>query len=176
MKRKQLTKKARFEIFKRDKFTCQYCGSNPPSVVLEVDHIKPVSKGGGNDEENLITSCFDCNRGKGARDLSSSIPSLEEKIAREKELEDQLKEWTKLKKRQQKRIDKSVEAVEEVYSTFFRGWGFSDKFRISVKRFIKQLGEDEVVESMERACLRVGHRDNSLKYFCGICWRKIKGE
>ncbi|PHS72039.1 MAG: hypothetical protein COB22_06390 [Cycloclasticus sp.] len=62
--RKSLGKKLRFEVFKRDSFTCQYCGKVAPNVVLEVDHIEPVAKGGGDELLNLITSCFDCNRGK----------------------------------------------------------------------------------------------------------------
>jgi len=64
--RKGLSKKVRFEIFKRDNFNCQYCGRTPPNVTLEVDHIMPVSDGGDSDEDNLVTSCFDCNRGKAA--------------------------------------------------------------------------------------------------------------
>ncbi len=59
-----LSKRVRFEIFKRDSFTCQYCGNRPPEIVLEVDHIDPRSNGGSDDLINLITSCFDCNRGK----------------------------------------------------------------------------------------------------------------
>ena len=59
-----MTKSKRFEIFKRDSFTCQYCGQRPPIVVLEVDHIDPKSRGGSDEEINLITSCADCNRGK----------------------------------------------------------------------------------------------------------------
>src|SRR3546814_8652151 len=70
--RKSLGKKARFEVFKRDSFICQYCGRTPPAVVLEVDHIIAVSAGGGNDDHNLITSCFDCNRGKAAGTLEAS--------------------------------------------------------------------------------------------------------
>lgn len=61
---KVISKKLRFEVFKRDKFKCQYCGRGSPDVVLEVDHINPKSKGGGKDILNLTTSCFDCNRGK----------------------------------------------------------------------------------------------------------------
>ena len=68
-KRKQLSKKQRFEVFKRDGFRCQYCGSAAPEAVLQVDHIKPVASGGGNDLLNLVTSCVDCNQGKGAREL-----------------------------------------------------------------------------------------------------------
>lgn len=70
MKRKSISKKIRFEVYKRDKFTCQYCGRKAPDVVLNVDHIEPISKGGNNDMLNLITSCFDCNNGK--RDIPLS--------------------------------------------------------------------------------------------------------
>ena len=66
-KRKSLSKGTRFNIFKRDGFTCQYCGAQPPDVVLEVDHILPVCEGGDNDPMNLVTSCEDCNRGKGKK-------------------------------------------------------------------------------------------------------------
>ena len=44
-KRVPISKALRFEVFKRDSFTCQYCGRSAPEVVLEVDHIVPVSKG-----------------------------------------------------------------------------------------------------------------------------------
>ena len=70
--RKPLSKKIRFEVFKRDKFTCQYCGRMSPDVILEVDHMNPVSQGGDNDILNLITSCRDCNRGKGKNLLSQT--------------------------------------------------------------------------------------------------------
>jgi hypothetical protein len=69
-RRKAVSKKIRFEVFKRDSFTCQYCGRKAPDVVLHVDHIKPVKGGGGNTLLNLTTSCVDCNAGKGARELS----------------------------------------------------------------------------------------------------------
>jgi len=68
--RTPLSKKIRFEVFKRDRFICQYCGRSAPEIVLQIDHIKPVSKGGDNDITNLITSCFDCNSGKRDRELS----------------------------------------------------------------------------------------------------------
>lgn len=63
----------RFRVFKRDNFTCQYCGAKAPHVVLEVDHIHPVSKGGTNDIKNLITSCHTCNRGKKSMLLSDPV-------------------------------------------------------------------------------------------------------
>lgn len=69
-----INKMRRFEIFKRDGFACQYCGKRPPDVVLEVDHIDPTCKGGSDDDLNLITSCFECNRGKAGRVLSATAP------------------------------------------------------------------------------------------------------
>lgn len=69
-KRKPLSKKIRFEVFKRDSFTCQYCGAKAPQVTLNVDHIKPVASGGNNDILNLVTSCSGCNAGKSDRHLS----------------------------------------------------------------------------------------------------------
>lgn len=67
--RRQITAKARFEIFKRDGFKCQYCGHAPPDVALVLDHVIPVSKGGQTTAGNLITSCNDCNAGKHAQPL-----------------------------------------------------------------------------------------------------------
>lgn len=58
----------RDRIFKRDNYTCGYCGEI--GGRLECDHRHPVSKGGSNDETNLITACFKCNRAK--RDMTEA--------------------------------------------------------------------------------------------------------
>jgi len=58
----------RFDVFRRDRFTCQYCGRSSPSVVLHCDHVKPRSKQGETSMENLITACTDCNYGKRAKE------------------------------------------------------------------------------------------------------------
>lgn len=55
----------RVRIFERDDFTCHYCGAR--GVALECDHVVPVSQGGSSNGDNLVTSCRDCNRSKGAR-------------------------------------------------------------------------------------------------------------
>lgn len=59
-----LSVRTRFEVFKRDDYTCRYCGRKSPDVVLEVDHVVPVCDGGDDDEMNLVTACWECNRGK----------------------------------------------------------------------------------------------------------------
>lgn len=57
----------RFLVFKRDNFTCRYCGRSPlkdSNVELQCDHIIPKSKGGTDFVENLITACKECNYAK----------------------------------------------------------------------------------------------------------------
>ena len=71
-KRKALSKRTRFEVFKRDQFRCQYCGASAPDVLLELDHITPVAEGGDDFLLNLVTACTACNAGKSAVPLSDS--------------------------------------------------------------------------------------------------------
>lgn len=62
-----MTPKLREEILKRDNYTCKICGNsirNEPNLLLEVDHIIPLSKGGKTVKENLQTLCWKCNRTK----------------------------------------------------------------------------------------------------------------
>lgn len=65
-----MTSKLRQHIKERDGFTCKICGASiqqEPNLLLEIDHIIPVSKGGMTTEENLQTLCWRCNRSKGAK-------------------------------------------------------------------------------------------------------------
>jgi len=173
LKREGISKKRRFEIFKRDSFCCQYCGAKPPKIPLEIDHIMPVSKGGNNEDYNLITSCFDCNRGKSNRELSI-IPLLqEEKFEKMKLAQAQYKEIKKIIEAEKTIINDQINSIEDVYSKIFTGYVFSDKFRLSVKKFISILGIQEVAYSMELACGRIYDREKALAYFCGICWKWI---
>lgn len=68
-----LSVRTRFEVFKRDEFTCRYCGRKSPEVVLQVDHVVPVCDGGSDDEMNLVTSCWECNSGKSSVPLNTVL-------------------------------------------------------------------------------------------------------
>ena len=62
-----MTKKLRDYIKNRDNFTCCNCGNSTfkePNLLLEIDHIIPVAKGGLTEESNLQTLCWKCNRSK----------------------------------------------------------------------------------------------------------------
>lgn len=91
-----ISKKLRFEIFKRDSFKCQYCGKSAPDVLLdlkelEIDHIVPVCKNGETNIMNLVTACFDCNRGKSGNLLSQNLV-LEKQRKQLEELEERRKQ------------------------------------------------------------------------------------
>lgn len=173
-KRKPISKKTRFEVFKRDNFTCQYCSAKPPKVPLEIDHLLPVCKKGTNHIDNLITACFDCNRGKAGNELTSIPKTVLEKSEGKKIALQQYKEYQKILALEKVQIDIDIDSVQYVYSTIFNGWEFTDKFRISVKKFIVSLGVEIVIEAMETACNKMYHEDKALSYFCGICWNKIR--
>ena len=60
-KKKTSVRFSKQNVFLRDLFTCQYCGDNPGSKNLEVDHLIPRSKGGSDNRCNLVTACVTCN-------------------------------------------------------------------------------------------------------------------
>ena len=71
--RRLMTRKLREYIKTRDNYTCRMCGNSTyvePNLLLEIDHIVPVSKGGKTEENNLQTLCWKCNRTKSNKLLS----------------------------------------------------------------------------------------------------------
>lgn len=175
MGRIKLSQKKRFDVFKRDAFVCQYCGRTPPEVVLEVDHITAVVRGGTNDDHNLITSCFDCNRGKATGDLKALPIDAKERAMRLAERVAQTEAYEALLRTQKIKTEENVEAVVDLFLAKF-GREFTDRALDSVRQFLAKLPLIEVEEAMELACLRIDDPERAYKYFCGVCWRKIKGD
>jgi 5-methylcytosine-specific restriction endonuclease McrA len=58
---------SRFNVYARDRNTCQYCGIQFPRAELNLDHVIPRSRGGTSTWENIVCSCHTCNRKKGGR-------------------------------------------------------------------------------------------------------------
>jgi hypothetical protein len=68
-KRKTIKPGLRFDVLKRDNYTCQACGAIAGNgTILEIDHIKPFSRGGSDEIDNLQVLCRDCNIGKGVKE------------------------------------------------------------------------------------------------------------
>ena len=116
--------KLRFEVFKKDDFTCQYCGRKTPEVILELEHIIPVSKGGTDELDNLTTSCFKCNRGKGVSLLDTILKDgdIHDETRLLAEREFQLAEYNYLKKTIRDRENKETEELRKYFAEKFRDY------------------------------------------------------
>jgi len=170
-----LSKKLRFDVFKRDLFTCQYCGAHPSdSVVLEVDHVHPVAEGGGNEIDNLVTACFDCNRGKGAGLLSSIPDSLAAKAEMVLEKEAQIRAYYEILQAKKDRKDEEIWSIADILMDRFGDDNILRTRLASIRMFLDRLDYYEVQEAMEIATDKKYSKGAAFSYFCGICWRKIK--
>jgi len=173
IKRESLSKRVRFNVFKRDSFQCVYCGTKPPNVILEVDHIIPVSKGGKNQLANLVTSCFNCNRGKSNKELSEIPQAISDNNNAEKLL--QYKEYIKYVKDLKKLNDTQIEMVCMVYESYIEGYTPSEKFKYTIGEFIDKIGVENVIKAMHISCSKFSHKTNVIfKYFCGVCHNKFR--
>lgn len=178
--RKAISKKTRFEVFKRDKFTCQYCGKSAPDVILEIDHLHPVSKGGGNEILNLVTACKDCNRGKSNRtiDDNSTIMVQKKQLDELQERREQLKLMMEWKRELQDEEEIEVDCICSLFHRYTK-WEVSDCGRFNLKSLINRFGFSEVYTSTELSIERYYNGqakswDEAFNKIGGICYNRKK--
>lgn len=179
-----INKAKRFEVFHRDRFTCRYCGRRPPDVVLEVDHVVAVANGGGDEPENLVTACFDCNRGKSATPLTDPPVSVEEQVARRREALEQLEAYNALAKTDRETKQKIVDDIGVYWCDHVNEekgrFTFGDERARSVMGFLNRMPVHLIYEAIDVAMARcpptrsTGYDAKTFKYFCGVCWNKIR--
>lgn len=154
MKRKGLSKRLRFEVLRRDNSTCRYCGRTPPDVVLEIDHLIPVAKGGGDEILNLVAACEDCNAGKSARMLDddsisrveqSNVDDMRQKIDEQiknlAEKEQVLQDFEALRRAPNNEALALVRLWSDL--TGLDGWSIRD-----LKRWVRRYEFETVVKAM----------------------------
>lgn len=171
-----ISKSLRFEVFKRDSFTCQYCGRQTPSVVLEIDHLIPKSKGGSDDINNLITSCFDCNRGKGNVPLAvlKITDTKKQEMQRLKEKQQQIEAYEKFVEEQKAKEGQIINDINEYWSSLCENqFVLNENGLSSVRNFLRNLTPMEVKEAMSIASHSVEDIEERFRYFCGVCRNKI---
>jgi len=155
MSRDPLKKSVRFEVFKRDSFTCQYCGHKAPDVVLEVDHITPVAAGGGNEILNLVTACKSCNSGKRDR-LLSDTAAIDKRRQQLEDLEDRRTQLQMLHEWHLSLIDLDDQAVSMAESLWYEsvgveGYNWTDSARDEMRKVIKKYGFSESCDAIRDA-------------------------
>lgn len=148
--RKQLSKKIRFEVFKRDDFTCQYCGRKAPDVTLHVDHINPVHNGGQNDIVNLITSCSDCNLGK-KHTLLSDKTVVEKREKQVRILYDKKNKVDAIIQKQKKvhfLVNYEFDSLLKFYNSHFKHQTLDYVGRVKLGKLLKKHGLERVTEQI----------------------------
>lgn len=193
-----LSVRIRFEVFKRDRFTCAYCGKHPPDVLLEADHVIPLAAGGSSEMENLVTACWDCNHGKGARLLEEGIaptaPPLADVQARLQQMQERVEQaeaYARLSQEIRDMEDRFVGQVKRAWADAFDAetieedgkslWrlGPNERWPVerSIRTFIKRLPLAVVLEAVDIAAARFdGYSgEGTCRYFYAICWSRIKG-
>lgn len=164
MNTKPLSKATRFEVFKRDKFTCQYCGAKAPDVMLECDHIHPRAQDGGNDVINLLTACHACNNGKRDKTLSddSVVAKQHAQLAQLQDRREQLEMMMEWQRGLADLTDETVEAIASLFSDLVPGWSMSEETKGDVKRSFKHYAPATVAamvrEAAESRVVMVGER------------------
>lgn len=186
--------RTRFEVFKRDRFTCSYCGRTPPEVLLECDHIVPRAAGGTDDMANLTTACATCNRGKAARLLEegtapvvgrATVEELAERVEQAKAYMDLLGGLGAVTERQVGMVTdawarafgaKIEERESGAVYVFREAYGDVWPNEPSVRRFLRSLPLADVLEAIDIAAAKFQGwpGTSATRYFYGICHRAIK--
>lgn len=160
-----VNKRTRYEVLKRDNFTCRYCRSTEDH--LTVDHVVPVALGGSDDPDNLVACCRECNAGK-----SSTSPTE----ATVEDVKNTDMKWAAAIKRAAD-VHAARQAVADDYvSAFVERWGIKPLPRDwdpAVRRFHEAgLPMQTMLQAID---ITFGNMwvDNRFRYFCGVCWNRI---
>jgi len=175
-KRQPITKSLRFAVLKRDRFRCKYCGISAEEVdePLQIDHVKPVSKGGTNDIINLVASCFACNNGKRDELLSENVElelqrkELEQMQAKREQLE-MMVEW---RDESQNLPNFEIDLVAQ----YWRQATFGDPHNccdtMQLKHLIKRFGTNAVCQGIDEVVATYLRDNTRQRHEYG--WQKLK--
>ncbi len=167
MKRKAISKRVRFEVFKRDSFKCQYCGQSSPDVLLHVDHIVAVSNGGLSDVTNYVTACVDCNLGKSNKSLDDTT-ALKKAKAQLDELNERREQIEMMAQWQKGLVNLDAQAVEAAVSLFnslVAGVSLSATGIDTIRKYVKRFGLQQTLQGIQKSISHyVRHVDNNKEY------------
>lgn len=186
--------RTRFEVFKRDHFTCVYCGRRPPDVLLEADHLVPRAAGGSDDIDNLVTACWDCNHGKADRLLDEGVrpvvspdvvDATAERVAQAQAYAEHVANEERLRDRFEAMVIDAwarsfgatlTERPDGTYWQFDVDWKHFPE-STSIRRFLRSVPVDRVLEAVEiTASVFSSPTSGACRYFYAICWRRVRGE
>jgi len=177
-----VSKRLRFEILKRDNHACRYCGGRAPDVTLTIDHVVPVALGGRDQPDNLVAACKDCNAGKSSVPADASLVAnvAQDAIRWGRAIEQAAASMAMATEERLKRKKTFADSWDGFTFTTWKGEEYTaprdGDWDRSLDMF-RDLGlstidiADAVAAAMYAPRVRV---DEKWRYFCGICWGKIR--
>lgn len=170
-----VSKRLRFEIFRRDGFRCKYCGLTAGESELHVDHVLPKTLGGQDEASNLVTACKDCNAGKSSIPADSSI--AEEVSDHALKFAEAVRQVTEIRARE-------IASRRELTRWLMKKWNAWTNWRgdtydtegdelQSIPQFVSMGLTKEDLEELIGVAMRSQAKEK-WRYFCGCCWRRIK--
>lgn len=173
-----ISRRLRFEILRRDSHTCRYCGAQAPDVKLTVDHVIPVALGGGDEPQNLITACADCNAGKTSIAPDSALVADVDATAM---LFGRAMERAAQQRRQLHDLEAhALQAFDERWQAWHWGDDTANRFprddnwQDSIRRFFAAgLDLEDLLRFIPIAMHSSADIDRVWRYFCGCCWTEI---
>lgn len=173
-----VSKRTRFEVLRRDNYTCRYCRStdNP----LTVDHVVPVALGGSDNPDNLVAACQDCNSGKAATSPDEgTITDVAEDVARWGRA---MAQATQIRSGQRDELAGYV----HVFVSHWDRWAterFNDSchecwpldWELTIGGFYELgLPSEDLGDSVKASMLNWKVMPNSSwRYMCGVAWKKL---
>jgi hypothetical protein len=174
----RVSKRLRFEIFRRDNHTCRYCGRAAPEVALTIDHVVPEVLGGKTEPDNLVAACADCNSGKTS--LPPDAPLVED-------VRQDAWRWARAMEiaAQGQRAERSER--DQVRRAFYDVWSYGDgkgekqafplpvDWTESIDAFTRAgLNMEDILDAADKAIRKTTVQLRMMfRYFCGICWRML---
>ncbi len=180
-KRIGVSKRIRFEVFKRDSFTCQYCGGEAPDVILHVDHVVPVSEGGSNGITNLVTACVSCNSGKSNKTLEdgAAVKVAKRQLDILNERREQIEMMAKWKIGLETGDDLAVRKVAEYWQSKTPTFHLLPPGLLAARKLIRRFGLAAVLEAIPTAAdayLRYAEdKETPTKESVELAFEKIGG-
>jgi HNH endonuclease len=180
VKRKAISKKLRFEIFKRDKFTCQYCGVRAPDVVLQCDHVEPVVRGGETTALNLVTSCIGCNAGKGSTRLddATALAKQREELQRLAERREQVQMLLAWHRELSKSADCDLDALATHWHEVAVPYKLNARGLDEVRKYLRTFGLAALLAAIDVSVCQYIKRDetgNATGESALLAWSKVPG-
>jgi hypothetical protein len=171
-----VSKRLRFEVFRRDNHTCRYCGRAAPEVRLTIDHVLPEALGGKDEPSNLVTACADCNAGKSSIAPDAGIVD---------DVQQDAIRWARAMRRAAEIHRQKMEIRRDFGDAFiehWEGWRVGEEpvpidgnWRSSVENFYDHgMYLPDVLDAVRLAMENTAVLpERKFRYFCGICWRMV---